>query len=685
MAIPTQTSKPAKIQRASHRDWLKGVVTEFDDGRTPINGLRASGNVWLRQDGTIRPRPSLIRYGTQPVGTVLGEIFEFVQDGTTTNTNWLIAMQNVAGTTIPYVCKDGGAWQATTGKTYTTTAAAHFVQIDGKIIIMNGQDNLSFLDITTVGTTNVITPFVVASPATAPVATKTGLAANVITYYYRVTRNSSFGETAETVAATVQVDRQRALWDLTTNFVTVTWTAPGDATANTTYNIYVGAASGQEFKIATVNGTSFKDSGSTYSPQDITRTAPAFDSTIGPKTTRGCVINGQLFMTGDKDHPRYVWNGGTGNAVLDFSPLNGGGWNEIGRGSKEFPVRCMPFREHAGNPIISVLCQGTNGKGKRYTMNPTSLTSGTTTISYFDIREDNGQAGTDSPDAVILYNDNLWYPSKDGFKTTGTKPQLQNVLSTDTVSETILTDVINLNVAYMNKAVGLGWQNQLYFAIPNGTTTNNEIWILDLQRGGAWMKPWNIAADWMVLYNGNAPSNGGDGLSHFLIIKGNVIYELSYAATTSDDGVAFNTNITSGILKFSEDGRDWAKLIDVTFVLLRPQGAISLLVTGKTEDSAVANLGSTTVTPTATVAGWGEAGWGGSPDAVLPLMPEIFGWSNFTIVPSVIGTALYSFVIDVDEDVNYWSWELDSSTTGVDYQLSDVIPQFVLVGPRDLS
>ena len=43
------------------------------------------------------------------------------------------------------------------------------------------------------------------------------------------------------------------------------------------------------------------------------------------------------------------------------------------------------------------------------------------------------EAGTDSPDALIVYNNSLFYPSRDGFKTTGTKPQLQNVLSTDRV------------------------------------------------------------------------------------------------------------------------------------------------------------------------------------------------------------------------------------------------------------
>lgn len=678
MPLPQQAIKPANIQRLSYQNWLKGVVTAYDDGRTPADGLRASGNVILDQDGTVRPRPSLVRYGTQPTGTILGEIFEFVQEGSSSNVNWTIAMMNVSGTARPYIQKDGGTWQVTTGKTYSITASAHFVQIDNKVIIMNGSDNLSYFDVTTAGTTNTITGFSTLNPPTSPTATKTGMAANTLTYYYRITANSTVGETTRTASASVTVGLARESWDSTTNYVSVGWTASSNATAATTYNVYVGVVDGQEQLIASgLNGTSYKDDGSAL--QVPTQLSPAFDNTTGPKTTRGWVIDGQLFMTGDTAHPRYVWYGGTGAAVLDFSPLNGGGFVEIGRGTKEFPVRVVPFREHSGSPVITILCQGTNGKGKRYTASPTTVTVGTSSYSIFDIREDNGQTGTDSPDGVILYNDNLWYPSRDGFKTTGTKPQLQNVLSTDTVSATILNDVINLNTANMGKCVGLGWQNKLYWALPNGSTGNNEIWILDLQRGGAWMKPWNIAADWMTLYNDNA------GVTHFIILKGNVIYELSYVNATNDDGTAFSTNITSGILKFSEDGLDWARVIDCTFILLRPQGTISLQVTGKTEDSELASVGSSTLTPTSTVAGWGEAGWGGSPDIAAPALPAIFGWSNFSVVPTVIGSARYPVVIDVDEDLNYVSFAINSSTTGVDYQISDVIFRYVLIGTKDVS
>ena len=257
------------------------------------------------------------------------------------------------------------------------------------------------------------------------------MAGTTYTYYYQVSANSSVGETAASAATSVQTSTERDLWTPATQYVTVTWPAVPNARS---YNVYLANTSGgTAYLIASgVNGLSFKDDGT--SALNVNVPAPLGDTTAGPKVTRGSVINGQVFLTGDKDNVRYVRFGGTGTAVLDFSPFNGGGWTEIGRGTKEIPVRVMPFRDGAGNSRVTVLTKGTNGTGKRYTMTPTTVTVGETVISYFDVQEENGQDGTDSPDGVVLYRDSLWYPSRDGFKTTGTKPQLQNILSTDTVS-----------------------------------------------------------------------------------------------------------------------------------------------------------------------------------------------------------------------------------------------------------
>jgi hypothetical protein len=667
---PKQTPNP-KIQRKSIRNWLKGTVTAFDDGRTPEEGLRSSNNLILTQDGTLRPRPSLMQYGPQPTGTILGEIYEFVQTLSNDTDNWMISVQNVAGTAKVYVAKgEDSVWTVANGKTYDVDAPCHFLQVDDKVLVMNGEDNLSYFDISTVSGSPTVVPFTALSTPGAPTPTKTGLAtpSTPFTYYYRITANSTIGETAAGAAGSVAVSKLREQWDTTTNYVTVTWSSVASATS---YNVYVGSASGDEFLIASgINALSIIDSGTALYPPDVNRPAPLADSTAGPKVKRAATINGQVFMVGDKDSPRYVRYGGQDDYILDFSPVNGGGWVELGRGSKDFPVAVKPFRDGKGNAQITVLCRSTNGLGKRYLLTPNSVTYGEVIIDFFQVTEDNGQDGTDSPDAIVLYNDSLWYPSRGGFKTTGTKPQLQNLLSTDRVSNTIQDSIRNLRTTAMDKAVGLGFEGRIYFALPVGSDSNNEIWVLDLDRQGAWMKPWNISAEWMWLYNDNTT-----GATHFCILQGNVIYEFAttYNQTTNDDGVAFTTSATSGLVKFSEDGMVWGKVIDVTFFVQRPAGQITVAVAGKTEDASLASVGTEDYVSTSSIAGWSELGWGE------------FGWSEVVDVPVRYGDQNKPVVIEVDETCQWITWEIRSTGVGVDFQLSDIVVRYVEVGVLDLE
>ncbi len=673
MLAQPKPTKPTIPTRLSNKQWLKGTVTALDDGRTPIDGLRASGNVILDQDGTIRPRPSLIRYGTQPTGTILGEIFEFTKTVAGVKVTYLITMQNVAGTTNIYVNTDGGAWTICSGKTYDNTARAHYCQVDNKVLIMNGVDNLSYLNIPTL----TVVPFTALGAATVTSAVATGMAGAGFTYYYQVSANSTFGETAASASTSVACTVQRELWTPASQYVTVTWPAVASATS---YNVYLADTSTATATLIAsgINGLTFRDDGS--NTQNVNVPAPLGDTTAGPKTTRGTVINGQVFMTGDADNPEYVRFGGTGTSVLDFSPFNGGGFTELGRGTKEVPVRVMPFRDGRGNPQITVLCKGTNGNGKRYIMSPDTVTSGETVISFFNVSEDNGQDGTDSPDGVVLYKDSLWYPSRDGFKTTGTKPQLQNILSTDTVSETIITDIKNLATQYMDKCCGMAYENRLYWAVPNGSATNNEIWVLDLARQGAWMKPWNISADWMTLYNDSS------GRTHQIILSGNVIYEFSYSQATMDYQTAVSTNATSGLIKFSDDSLEWAKVIDITFILLRPQGTINFTIAGKTEDDDnLEVVGTDSFVSSNSIAGWSEAGWSGSPDSVIPKLPQIYYWSGFPTIPIAFGDVQKLQTIEIDEELQWITWQMDTNTSGTDYQLADVIIRYVPIGVKDLT
>jgi len=380
-------------------------------------------------------------------------------------------------------------------------------------------------------------------------------------------------------------------------------------------------------------------------------------------------------MVGDADSPYAVWRGGDPGNELNFSPVYGGGSQLIGNGTKDLPIAIKQFRDGKGSPQITVMCQGTNGMGKRFLLTQDSYTYGSSTYVFYSVTEDYGQDGTDAPDAIILYGNSLYYPSRDGFKTTGTKPQLQNVLSTDRISNTIQPDLDLLDASAMHGAVGLGFEGRLYWALPVSAGNNTEIWVLDLERKGAWMKPWSIEADWLWLYNDN------NGTTHFCVLSNNRILEFSYSSLTQDDGEPFSTLGSSGEVYFSEDKRMWVQLLQVVIVLLRPQGVINFEITGKTEDEDNITLGEpTTYRPVtqSTVAGWGEPnkyvpGWGQN------------DWSQVGEVPETASMATQDVKIEIDEEVQWASYAWNTTDVGVDYNISDVIFEYIETGIKDLS
>ncbi len=670
----TPKTMPApKIERKSIKKWEKGTVTAFDDGRTPIDGLRDSGNLILDQDGTVRPRPSLVPYGPQPAGTILGEIYEFVVSSGLSRTNWMICMQNVAGTTKVYVARgEDVSWTVCNGKTYDNFAKAHFIQIDSKVFVMNGEDYLSYLDTSTM---TVVGYTALATPSAPILNTLTGLTGTSFNVYYAITANSTVGETNGSGVLTQQVLTDRDLWNPDTQSVKIEWST---VTGVKSWNVYMGiSADGagvpKLYAVATGLDPSiltFTDNGTVQ--QDLSRPLPTTNGTAGPRASRGTVANNRVFLVGDKDHPYYVWRGGDYGYELDFSPANGGGYTPVGSGTKDIPISVSPFRDGKGDAKVMILSQGTNGHGRRSYMAPTVVTYGSISLTVWEVTEDSGQDGTDSPDGVIIYQNSIWYPSRDGFKTTGTKPQLQNVLSTDRISNTIQGDLGTLNSSAMNGCVGLAFEGRLYWALPVGSTSNSQIWSLDIDRKGAWMKPWNIPADWMTLYNDNT------GRTHFLVLKSNKLYELSYAAKTTDDGAAFSTSLSSGQVPFVDDRREWGRLIQLVFVLLRPQGAINFTVSGQSEEGLQVYTKSEDFSANSSRAGWSEpfTGWS---------TPSLRGWSEVLAIPTSTQPASAEVIVEVDEDLQWFQFGMNTTEAGIDYNLSDVVAEYVNVGIKDLT
>lgn len=662
--------KPPEIKFASSTTWDKGMFSSRDADRIPNDGLASSENVQLTQNGTIAPRPGLTPYGVQPVGTVLGQIYEYVRMNTATTPDtpetWLIWLEDRSGTGTVVTAKDGQAAIVVTGKTYDITAPAHFEQVFGKVMITNGVDNLSYMDVQT----QTITPMVaLTQPSVAP--TKTVAAALVGTnvnllYVYSA---ANLGETAASPSVTAPVAKLREQWDGTTQYVDI---VGNRITGASRYNIYVGDQAGSLYFLDSIadpgSGTTFtyRDTGSIA--EATTRIAPVGDSTAGPKTTRSTNMKGQVFMTGDTDNPGRIWFGGNGESALDFSSYNGGGWVEPNKGGKDFPAKVIAFRDGKGTPMATCLSKGTNGAGKRYLLQPSTTTVGNTVISYMAVQEDNGQDGTDSPDGVVVVNDSIFYPSRTGFKTTSTKPQIQNLLSTSGISDNIQPDVLSLSSRYMDSCVGLVNDQQIMWALPFSDTTNNQIWVLDLRQRGAWMRPWYIPADWLTLYAENST-----GATKVLALVNNQICVIDKTAATNDNGVAFSTNASGGDIKFNEEGTMWGSVIDVTFTFLRPQGNINLAVNTVTEDGLITFSDTMPSSATQAVSGFGRYGWGGS------------GWGQLgeDFISVSTSQPKKKWTIPIDEECKSLSWSIGTQDIGVNYQLAEVVVRYVPIGYKE--
>lgn len=671
MINPPKATQAPDIKRKSILDWSVGTVTDYDSRRIVEDALKSSANMVLEQNGVIRPRPSLVEYGPQPNGEILGELFECKVVSGTTSTFYLISMQSDGEDAYIYYCLgEDTLWTKIPTNKYDAEAPVHYVQVGDKVLVMNGVDPLSYIDL---ATWTIVTFTKLSDPAT-PTAVATGLPGSGFVTYYAITANSSVGETAASGDVSVTIGTDRDEWDSSSQYITVSWTAVTDATG---YNVYVGTTTDGDgnpkmyLLKANIDPSilSFKDDGS-YAI-DISRTAPHTNSTEGPRVTRGTVVNGRVWLVGDTDNPYYVWHGGDFGHEIDFAPDGyGGGFTPVSSGTKEVPIAVMPFRRGQGDSTVVVLTQGSNGSGRRFQISYSTVEYGGEQRVVWSPTEDSGRDGTDSPDAVVTYNNSLFYPSRDGFKTTGTMPSLQNVLSTRTISTTIRDQIALLKSSAMGKAVGLAYEGKIYWALPVGSTENNRVWVYYPDQKGAWMASWYLDVKWMTLYN----DNGGN--THFLMYcKNGKIYELDRATATSDDGVPFETDMSSGMVQFSKDGREWARLIQIVFTFLKPKGEIAIEVEAMTEDGAMKYK--QTLLP---AEGYSARGW----SQVINMTPRLKGWSK-PGDPQESSQEYVDEIVEIDEDIQWFTYSIHTVKPGTDYKISSVVAEHVPIGIKDLS
>jgi hypothetical protein len=519
-----------------------------------------------------------------------------------------------------------------------------FCQSYNRVYIYNGTDRLSYLDLAT----DTIQTYTGISAPGAPTPTKSGMASTTWTYYYKVSANNAVGTTEASTAGSVQVGKTRENWDSTTNFVTVTWSSVAGATS---YNVYVGDAAGEEKLVTTTTGLSFVDDG-TLNPDPFTP-APSGNSTQGPilNWMYNDSRNSQLFGI-DNANKMYYSAPGTG----DFSPYDGGGYIPIDENGDTQLNYVDGFRDGKGTPVITVGAPGASGKGKMFHITFDTLTYGDQVIVYGNVYEANGQSAPYAPRAVVKARDSLWYPTGDAFKSTGTSQNIVNILTTNSVSQGIEPDVNTLSLKNLHKAVGVEYQDKIFFALPVNSEENNQIWYIDLARKNLWVLRWNIAARDMWVYEDS------DGTSHFCVLVGERILEFTRSVATEDDGVAFSTRCAYSSLVWDEDGLVMANIRKQYYKFLNPRGEINVSVYGLNKDGVTNAIGGETFTQTVSFTGIGVWDYSGA---------YKYGDSVGTI--SIFGKSIGAQKVKTNAKmINQLDWEITTETTGCDYLLSAV-------------
>ncbi len=646
--MPYSTSKQRNKRKARmvvnvHQNRFdKGYISTIDNSRRPTDSLSDMLNMEIVQDSVPRPRPPLVRYGTQPAYTVTGRAN--VRYSGNRSIYWML---DTGANGVIYKQTDGGAFSSV-GGTYDDDAWAMGVQSKAKLYIFNGVDNLSYVNL---ATDTVVTYTALSTPG-APTPTKTAMAGTTFSHYYRISANNAVGESIASTAGTTTSGKIREAWIENTDYITVTWSAVTNATS---YTIYYGTSAANCYELYTVDGnatTTFVDLGTLA--VNTFKLAPDGNSTQGAVFTwMYCdTKNSQIFGIAS-DNKLYYSAPGTG----DFSPYNGGGWVGIDVDGDNQLNFVDGFRNGKGEPVITVSARGAAGKGKLYHVTFESLTVGDQIIVYPNVYEANGQSGTYAPRGTVKARDALFYFTGQDVKTTGTSQNIVNILTTNTVSQVIEPDMERISLENLHKSVGVEYRDKLYWALPVGSTENNEIWYLDLSRKNLWVLRWRVAAKDMWLYEDN------DGATHFCALVGNKILEFTRAGarTHQDDDVAFQSRVAFESLVWDEDGLSLGSIRNQYFKFLFPRGNINVSATGLTRRAAETTVGSDSFTTTTTPTGYGI--WFHSDGHQYGEDPGVIG---------TFGKSVAVLRLKPRGLLNQLDWEVTSETSGTDYLLSAV-------------
>ena len=635
------------LQEYKIDSWGLGEITSLPAGKTPPNSLIASHNTYLTREGGIAQRPSLTNYGDGRLpGKLVGILYKYEYLGNP----YMVGCFNDDGNyKIAILQNETDGWKDVNIGNWTNTnnRPISFIKVEDKLLILGGdknasaQNSIGVVDLTS-NNLAIDIPKQISTPAKPRVTISSGNTPSdddtPINWVFKVTAVTKYGETDPSPPVLAAVKLNRFKWDAI-NEVTLTLTA---VTGALSYNIYAGLENMSLYLLANTTSTTFVDDGT--KTIDVNQVVPFSNHTNLPDAKYGLLSEGRLILYGIGGKIHY-------SALEKYLRLRPGvdsGVTFTGEPDNEEVVFIGAFRNNEGvNGLTVLTTQGGAGDGSRYFMHPVSTqTADFLAFSYKVIKVND--VGSASHAGVVTYKDSLYYPTKKGFYTTGTKPNIQNLVMTESISQTIQDHINYLSYKYFPQISGVSWQERIYWTLTVGGETNNRIWIMDLTKNdGSWMLGWDMEVDYLFTYS-NAV-----GLEELLVIKDNTIRKFTDEILKE----RFKWSAKSSLIFNPQSNIKTMNVGKVYFMVYNWEGNAVFNVYARTADGYDILVGSKRggYSEEEVIRGgwgrqrWGQYGWGDAPASTSELkIPDPITYIWLDINEEV--QWLY-FVIHNDQDV----------------------------------
>lgn len=569
------------IQVKSLDSWKRGQISYFSKSRMQEDALKTAYNVIFDYDAIVRPRGSFNEsiVPDLPDGlTPLGSDFPFKRAD---KTEGLLNVFTDGVSAWLYVLKaDFSGWEKFAAYTFNKDAVVSFAQIAGVVVAGNDIDPFTYYEIAT----NTVKRLVfVPNPTGTPVANPVGFSGtNAIDYYYRVFYTGIGGSTKMTPAVKVSSSTIRDTWGGSKNVIIDTSAFSIDpnalnwGVAIASVSTGTGAPTESEYlKIVDdlpVSQKTYTDTGG----QTLLQSAPIENTTQGIVAGYYVNISNRLWAISQSSGIVY-WGGDITNELY-FGSANGSDSYTISSNGIEQPMAITLGRDNAGTTCINLLTRTQAGQGAIWdiyaTTNSVTANGQTFSTGTYQFKKREGDDGTDAPFSVIRANNNAYYLSADGFKSTGVKPNISGIQSTDIISSAIRDRVINLAQSNLTRTYSAYFDEALYWSIAYGSQKNNEIWMYDILHGGIW-SIWRINSDCIFRWSaskGQSPS--------LYIRQGNKLLRYYKGSHSHADATGvFEAYIESGLIPFAKDNKiEWVHLLRNIWQFDQAVGEIDLTV-----------------------------------------------------------------------------------------------------------